>query len=249
MAKASELTKQAKAWVGIREGSKEHQELIDLYNSFLPNPRNYKATMKDSWCAIFASCLAIKCKATDIIPVECSCEQFINLAKKMGIWIENENVTPAEGWYLLYDWQDSGVGDAKGWADHIGYVEKVSGGTITVIEGNYSNQVKRRTIKVNAKTIRGYVAPKYEEEKKKPEKAAVKVEAAQSFEKGYSREFTTITDLNLRAGAGTGKEIVTVLPKGAKVRCYGYYTVIGSNRWILVQYKDFTGYCSKKYVK
>lgn len=244
MAKASELTKQAKAWVGIREGSKEHQELIDLYNSYLPHPRGHKATMKDSWCAITASCLGIKCNATDIIPVECSCEQFINLAKKMGIWIEDESITPKEGYFILYDWQDSGVGDAKGWADHIGYVEKVVDGVITVIEGNYSDKVKRRKIKVNAKNIRGYVAPKYEAEKEE-----VEVEPAKSYEKTYSREYTTITDLNLRAGAGTGKKIVTVLPKGAKVRCYGYYTVIGSNRWILVQYKGFTGYCSKKYVK
>lgn len=249
MAKVSELTKQAKAWVGIKEGSKEHQELIDLYNSYLPHPRGHKATMKDSWCAIFASCLAIKSKATDIIPVECSCEQFIKLADKMGIWIENENVTPEEGWFILYDWQDSGVGDAKGWADHIGYCEKVSGGTITVIEGNYSDQVKRRKIKVNAKTIRGYVAPKYEAEKKEPAKTAVKVEPAKSFEKTYNKEYTVTTDLNLRVGAGTDKDKITVLPKGAKVRCYGYYTVRGSNRWLLVQYKNYTGFCSKKYVK
>lgn len=244
MAKASELTKQAKAWLGIQEGSKEHQELIGLYNSFLPHPRGHKATMKDSWCAITASCLAIKCKATDIIPVECSCEQFISLAREMGIWIENESITPKEGYFILYDWQDSGKGDNKGWSDHIGYVEKVDDGVITAIEGNYSDKVKRRKIKVNAKNIRGYVAPKYEAEKE-----AVKVEAARSFEKSYNREYTVTTDLNLRAGAGTAKEQIAVLPKGAKVRCYGYYTVVGSQRWLLVQYKGFTGFCSKRYVK
>ena len=40
-------------------------------------------------------------------------------------------------------------------------VEKVSGNTITVIEGNYSDSVKRRTIKVNGRYIRGYGVPKY----------------------------------------------------------------------------------------
>ena len=40
-------------------------------------------------------------------------------------------------------------------------MEKVSGKTITVIEGNYSNSVKRRTITVNGKNIRGYGVPKY----------------------------------------------------------------------------------------
>lgn len=244
MAKASALTKQAKAWLGIQEGSKEHQELIDLYNSFLPVPRGYKMTIKDSWCAMFASCLAIKCKATDIIPVECSCQKFIELAKKAGIWVENESITPEEGYFILYDWDDSGSGDNKGRADHIGYIAKVSkGGVLTVIEGNYKDSVKIRTIKANAKYIRGYVTPKYEEE------STVKIDPARSFEKGYAREYTTTTDLNLRTGASTAKDIVTVIPKGKKVRCYGYYTVYGSTRWLLVQYGKHTGFCSKKYLK
>ena len=37
----------------------------------------------------------------------------------------------------------------------------MSGNTITLIEGNYSNSVKRRTIEVNARYIRGYGIPKY----------------------------------------------------------------------------------------
>ena len=64
------------------------------------------------------------------------------------------------GW-LLYDWQDSGSGDNTGTPDHIGIVEKVASGKITVIEGNYSDMVKRRTITVNGNNIRGFVTPKY----------------------------------------------------------------------------------------
>ncbi len=40
-------------------------------------------------------------------------------------------------------------------------MEKVSGTSITVIEGNYSDSVKRRTISVNGRYIRGYGVPKY----------------------------------------------------------------------------------------
>lgn len=246
MAKASEVTKQAKAWVGIKEGSKEHRELVELYNSFSPLPQGYRMTIKDSWCAMFISCLAIKCKATDIIPVECSCGRFIELAKKLGIWVENDAATPAEGWMILYDWQDSGKGDNAGWSDHIGYVEKVAGGVMTIVEGNYNGCVKRRMIKVNAKYIRGYVAPKYEAEQ---EEKKVSVEPAKRFERTYAKTYTTTSDLNLRAGAGTDKEKITVIPKGAKVRCYGYYTVNGSTRWLLVQHGKHIGFCSKKYLK
>ena len=31
---------------------------------------------------------------TDIIPRECSCNQFIQLAKNIGIWVENDAYTP-----------------------------------------------------------------------------------------------------------------------------------------------------------
>ena len=46
--------------------------------------------------------------------------------------------------------------------DHVGIVCSVSeDNTITVIEGNYSDTVKYRYIKVNARNIRGYGLPDY----------------------------------------------------------------------------------------
>ena len=87
------------------------------------------------------------------------------------------------------------------------------------------------------------------EKPKEPASAAVKVDYARSYNKSYSRAFTTTSDLNLRAGAGMGKKIITVLPKGTKVRCWGYYTVNENIIWLLVQYKGYTGFCSKYYLK
>ena len=89
---------------------------------------------------------------------------MIELLKGIGSFVEDDSVTPAPGWLLFYDWQDSGSGDNKGSSDHVGIVEKVVGNTITVIEGNYSNSVKRREIAVNGKYIRGYGIPKYDAE-------------------------------------------------------------------------------------
>ena len=66
---------------------------------------------------------------------------------------------------IYYDWDDSGKGDNVGVSDHVGIVEKVSGGKITVIEGNYSDSVKRRTLAVDGKYIRGYGVPKYDTKK------------------------------------------------------------------------------------
>lgn len=164
MARASEIIKQAQSWLGRKESDGSHREIIDVYNSHKPYARGYKVKYTDAWCSTFVTAVAIKCNATDIIPKECGCEQQINLFKKMGCWEENEAVTPKAGWIIFYDWQDNGVGDNKGYSDHVGIVEKVENGQITIIEGNCSDMVKRTTYAVNAKFIRGYGIPKYEAE-------------------------------------------------------------------------------------
>ena len=161
---ASSVVKQAQAWVGRKESNGTHREIIDVYNSHNPLARGYKVKYTDAWCSTFVSAVAIKLGYTDIIPTECGCEKHIQLFKSKGIWIENENRVPKAGDIIFYDWDDSGVGDNLGNADHVGIVEKVSGNIITVIEGNYNNSVSRRDISVNAKYIRGYGVPKYDAE-------------------------------------------------------------------------------------
>ena len=96
--------------------------------------------------------------------MECSCGRMIELLQKKGIWEENDAYIPKAGDILFYDWQDSGKGDNTGWPDHVGIVESVENGHITVIEGNLNNTVGRREIAVNARYIRGYGVPEYEEE-------------------------------------------------------------------------------------
>lgn len=164
---AQDIVKQAQSWLGCNENNGSHKAIIDVYNSFKPLPRGYKVQYTDAWCATFVSAVAIKCGATDIIPRECGCEQMINLFKKIGCWIEDESITPTPGMIIFYDWQDNGIGDNRGYSDHVGIVEAVSGNSMTIIEGNMSNAVGRRTLKVNAKYIRGYGAPKYKTTKLK----------------------------------------------------------------------------------
>lgn len=170
---ASEIIKQAKAWLGYDEVNGKYKEIIDTYNAHKPLARNYKVKYTDAWCATFVSAVAIKLRYTDIIPTECSCQKMIEKFKNAGIWKENENRTPKAGDIIFYDWEDDGVGDNKGWSDHVGIVEKVANNVITVIEGNCGEAVKRRTFAVNGQYIRGYGVPKYDVEPK-TETAAVK---------------------------------------------------------------------------
>lgn len=162
---ASEVIRQAREWLGKNEKEGSHKAIIDIYNAHTPLARGYKVKYTDAWCATFVSAVAVALGYTDIIPTECGCEPMINLFKNKGCWVENENRTPNVGDIIFYDWQDSGVGDNTGRSDHVGIVEKVTGGKITVIEGNYKNAVGRRTISVNGRYIRGYGVPKYDVEK------------------------------------------------------------------------------------
>ena len=154
----------AQGWIGCKESNGTHKPIIDLYNSHKPLARGYPVKYTDAWCSTFASACAIKAGLTDIIPTECGCGKHIELFKKLGSWEENDAHVPQPGDYIFYDWQDGpnyATTDNKGAADHVGIVEKVVGQTITVIEGNMSNAVGRRTLKVNGRYIRGYGVPKY----------------------------------------------------------------------------------------
>ncbi len=161
---AKNVVNQAKAWLGYKESDGTHKQIIDVYNSQKSLPRSYPVKYTDQWCATFVSAVAVKLGYTSIMPTECGCNQMIDLYKKLGGWIEDDSKTPAPGWILFYNWDDAGKGDTTGDAEHVGIVEKVSNGKITVIEGNYSNSVKRRTLDVNGRYIRGYGVPKYDEE-------------------------------------------------------------------------------------
>lgn len=155
------ILSQAASWLGRNEKEGSHKAIIDIYNAHKPLAIDYKVLYKDAWCATYVSAVAIKTGYTYLLPTECGCQRMINLYMSRGEWRENENCTPKPGWIIFYDWDDNGKGDNKGWSDHVGIVEKVSKGKITVIEGNYSDSVKRRTIAVNGKGIRGYAVPDY----------------------------------------------------------------------------------------
>lgn len=148
-------------YLGIREGSAEHKAILATFNNSGLCTR-YKMTTRDAWCATAVSAAFIASGLTSIFPcVECSCGNVIALAKKAGIWVEDDAYVPDTGDPILYDWDDNGSGDNTGWPEHIGLVVSASGGKIKIIEGNMSNTVGYRTIPVNGRYIRGFIVPKY----------------------------------------------------------------------------------------
>lgn len=98
-------------------------------------------------------------------------------------------------------------------------------------------------------------------EEKPAQTNAAAVEMAKSYAKSLARTYkVNRSTLYLRSGAGTkpnthgsNKTILANMPKGAKVRCYGYYTSVYGTKWLYIQYTaagiTYTGFANGKYLK
>lgn len=159
----------ARSWIGKNESDGSFKSIIDIYNSYEGTlPRGIKMQYDWAWCACTWSALAVALGYTDVMPIEISCENLIKRAQEMGVWVEDDAYRPLPGDAVLYDWQDDGVGDDIAWPDHVGVVDSISGNTIVVIEGNKSNAVGTRNLKVNGRYIRGFITPKFLDEEVDP---------------------------------------------------------------------------------
>ena len=231
MANSETVLNIARGWLGCNERDNTHKQIIDVYNSHAPLARNYKVKYTDSWCATFVSACAIKAGCTDIIPTECSCNKMIDLFKSIGCWQEDESVTPHSGDIIFYDWQDNGIGDNRGSSEHVGIVEKVVDGVITVIEGKKNDAVARRTVKVNGKFIRGYGIPKYNGIK-------TTTIASEGKNVSYKVKVSTPSGLNCRKEPSTNSDIVKAYPNGTPLDINTESNGWGEtdDGWVLLKY-------------
>lgn len=78
-------------------------------------------------------------------------------------------------------------------------------------------------------------------------------ESAKSFSKQLAGTYKTTADLNIRAGAGTDKPAMVVIPKGTAVQNYGYYTNAKGIKWLYVQFTygnvTYTGFGCGTYLR
>ena len=150
------------AGVGSVRGDAWHRGILDTYNSHKPLPRGYAVQVGDHYCATTVSAVWIRAGVDTVAVVECSCSKMVELAKAKGIWVEDDAFVPRPGDAVIYDWQDDGKGDNRGTPDHIGIVERVTGQTMYIIEGNRPvGHVARHTLAVNGRYIRGFICPDY----------------------------------------------------------------------------------------
>ncbi|MFQ6794660.1 MAG: SH3 domain-containing protein [Thomasclavelia sp.] len=233
MSNAETVLNRARAWLGKNEADGSFKEIIDIYNSYTPRPRNYKLKYTDSWCMAFISALFIKAGLTNLCPIECSCGSAIELAKNMGIWEENDDIVPTPGMLIMYDWDKK-----DGWPDHVGIVESVNGNKFVVIEGNKRDAVGRRTVTVGSASIRGFVKPMYDG-------ATPNVSDTPQVENNASTTVNYKVKVITPSGVNCRKEPST---NGAKITAYAYGTTLTITKeqcdW---GYANNTGWVSLQY--
>jgi len=144
----------ARSYLGTTEGSNSHGEIIAYYNK-ARYASAYKMTMADPWCAAFVVACFAKAGLSGIIPCVASCDQMISCFKKWGRYGTPSNVTVSRGSILFYDWNNDGG------SDHVGIVANNNMGILQVVEGNKSDAVGYRTIRISDPCIVGVGMPNY----------------------------------------------------------------------------------------
>ena len=148
------------AWLGAVEGDNTHAEILRIYNS--QSNLDYRMGTHDAWCAATVSAVWLKVGVADYICTSVNCGALRDKAIAKGIWVEDDAYTPKIGDAIIYNWTDSGYGDNRGSADHVAMVVAVNGNTFTTTEGNMGGGVVgHRTMQVNGRYIRGFIAPDY----------------------------------------------------------------------------------------
>lgn len=136
--------KYAEQFVGVKQGSKKHKQIIDGYNAIKPLPRGYKVKYTDNWCATFVSYVLKMCSCPRKL-YECSAQRLMTKCKK---YIIEDKTQGQPGDLIFYDW------DNNKWCDHVGIIDIVTNNKYSVVEGNKDKKVGVRLISKKSKSIR-----------------------------------------------------------------------------------------------
>ena len=155
------------AWNGATRGSAKHLEILNIYNNHKPLARGYRVQVGDAHCATTTSAAYIKAGIAEYTGTECGVGKYVEIAKKKGIWTENDAYTPKVGDACVYDWQGRGQlrhhrqhrRTGSHWHCHQGGRRHLCGH-----RGETSNggKVGKRTDESERRYIRGFITPDFD---------------------------------------------------------------------------------------
>lgn len=133
----------------------QRNEVVDLYNTFLPHPRRYKVKYEDMLCATYVSSIFIKLGWTDIVPPECGAHQLYQNMDALGRGVQNKKRVPEIGDLIFF-------GNSKyvSGIQHVGIVTEVKNNK-QIYYYDIQSRVGRHTCPVGYSWIWGYGMPDY----------------------------------------------------------------------------------------
>lgn len=134
----------------------KRNEIVDIYNSYLPHPRHYKVKYEDMLCATYVSAIFIKLGWTDIVPPECGAHQLYQNMAALGCGIQSRTYVPKAGDLIFFGNSKYVTG-----IQHVGIVTEVKDGK-QIYYYDIQSTVGRHTCPVGYSCIWGYGIPKYE---------------------------------------------------------------------------------------
>ena len=148
------VVRRAESLLGLNEADGSYLCVLEAYNSLSPLPRGYRMRDGDPWCAAFVSAVGQMEGLSAVLLPECACEAMIALYCARGLFHrDGGGVRPGD--LVFYDW------DGDGLADHVGIVSEAGGAGFTVIEGNSSDAVRRRSVPKDWPFLAGFACPDY----------------------------------------------------------------------------------------
>ena len=140
----------------------KRNEIVDIYNSYLPRPRGYKVKYDDMLCATYISSIFIKLGWTDIVPPECGAWRLYANMEALGRAVLDKKRVPEVGDLIFF-----GNGTTVKKIQHVGIVTEVQNGKQIYYYDIQAN-VGRHTCPVGYSYIWGYGIPNYASKDLKP---------------------------------------------------------------------------------
>ena len=134
----------------------KRNEIVDIYNSYLPRPRGYKVKYDDMLCATYISSIFIKLGWTDIVPPECGAWRLYANMEALGRAVLDKKRVPEVGDLIFF-----GNGTTVKKIQHVGIVTEVQNGKQIYYYDIQAN-VGRHTCPVGYSYVMGYGMPDYQ---------------------------------------------------------------------------------------
>ena len=214
-------------------------KFIDWFNKNVL--KTWKFSMDVAWCSIFVTYAGVHGGLTgNEFPLTASCDEGMNWFKNKKQWkygaAYGGSYTPKKGDIVYYS-NTHNQSDST----HVGWVESCDGTLMIVVEGNYSNKVKKRTIYLSDPYILGYGIVNFPDENGKEQE---QTQTSNNHLRGTGiGTGVALTTMNVRSGLGPTYDKIGSLQKGSSVEILA----LVENDWLKVVWdtaKDGYAYIS-----